>query len=66
MKLEVTMGANDLLSITNSADGVVGWFGLANDINLTNMMLYSPDKRIAKYNSALEISRLHFTIRLDF
>lgn len=60
------MAASDMKCITDSAEGVIGWFGLANDINLTNMMLQTPDKHIRKYEDAVEIQRAHFEIRLNF
>lgn len=39
VKLEIAMEKGNLDCVKNSADGIVGWFGLANNINLSNMVL---------------------------
>lgn len=48
IKLEIHMEAGALDAIKGGKGGIMSWFNLEADINLTNMVLYNGDRKIQK------------------
>jgi len=65
IRLEVHMEEGALAMIRRGRGGVLNWFNMESDVNLTNMVLYTKNRVINKYNTVQEIFHEFFTVRLE-
>lgn len=54
-----------LAMIRRGRGGVLNWFNMESDLNLTNMVLYNRAGRIQKYNTVTDIFNEFYQVRYD-